>query len=148
MHNGQIGGYDGLRRQLENYLPDDYFLCRAGSTDSELMFLIALADGLNDHPVASVERMLGTVREMMSALKISSALRFTAAFTDGENLYGFRYASDQQAPSLYYQEGPGGLNLVSEPLDSKDNDWDPVPLDHVFIRDRSGKSEIRPLNIM
>ena len=43
MHNGQIGGYGLLRRTLESWLPDTLYNARRGATDSELLFLLAMA---------------------------------------------------------------------------------------------------------
>ena len=43
LHNGQIGGYAGVRRALEAQLPDARFAVRRGTTDSKLLFLLALA---------------------------------------------------------------------------------------------------------
>ena len=43
MHNGQIGGYAGVRRALEAQLPERLYAARRGATDSELLFLLALA---------------------------------------------------------------------------------------------------------
>jgi predicted glutamine amidotransferase len=38
MHNGQIGGFERIRRPLENSLSDAGFAQREGTTDSELFF--------------------------------------------------------------------------------------------------------------
>ena len=43
MHNGQIGGYARIRRRLEAMIPDALYEARQGSTDSEALFLLALA---------------------------------------------------------------------------------------------------------
>ena len=53
MHNGQIAGYDRLRRQLDALLPDELYRHRLGTTDSEVMFLLALALGLDSEPAAA-----------------------------------------------------------------------------------------------
>jgi len=148
MHNGQVSGYEDLRRELENELPDGLFRDRVGTTDSELMFLLALAEGLQETPIASVKRMISRVCRAMRERGVAGALRFTAVLTDGDNLFGFRFATDKLAPSLYYRQDEEGLNLVSEPLDSKDDQWLPVPPGHVFIRDRFGQIEVRSLDIM
>ena len=41
--NGQIGGYAGVRRSLAAQRPDALFAERRGATDSERLFLMALA---------------------------------------------------------------------------------------------------------
>jgi glutamine amidotransferase len=40
MHNGQIGGFSCIRRELEGQLPDTLWHQRKGATDSELLFLL------------------------------------------------------------------------------------------------------------
>ncbi len=40
MHNGQIGGYDKVRRALDQLIPDALYPYRQGTTDSELMFFL------------------------------------------------------------------------------------------------------------
>ena len=56
-------------------------------------------------------------------------VRFTAAFSDGQDLYAVRYASDWKAPTLYAAPmGPsGGYCLVSEPLNDDDSAWVEIP---------------------
>ena len=46
MHNGQIGGYDRLRRKLEGLIDDDYYQYRLGTTDSEMLFYMLFSEGL------------------------------------------------------------------------------------------------------
>ena len=48
MHNGQVGGYDGFRRHADMLIPDALYPYRKGATDSEALFLAALAEGLID----------------------------------------------------------------------------------------------------
>ena len=50
MHNGQIGGYDRIRRSLEALIPDELYHCRQGTTDSELFFYLLFRHGLEEDP--------------------------------------------------------------------------------------------------
>ncbi|EBW2353073.1 class II glutamine amidotransferase, partial [Salmonella enterica subsp. enterica serovar Enteritidis] len=50
MHNGQIGGFEKIRRRLEALLPDTIYDRMEGSTDSELFFLLMQANGLDANP--------------------------------------------------------------------------------------------------
>ena len=45
MHNGQVGGCQAIRRRLEALIPDELYNARVGTTDTEALFLIALATG-------------------------------------------------------------------------------------------------------
>ena len=43
MHDGQVRGYDRLRRRIDMMIPDELYDHRKGATDSEALFLLALA---------------------------------------------------------------------------------------------------------
>src|SRR3546814_4812531 len=58
MHNGQIGGYQRLRRRLEAMIPDRYYGHRQGTTDSEVLFYLLFGNGLEDDPVAALSATL------------------------------------------------------------------------------------------
>ena len=68
----------------------------------------------------------------------ASRFRFTAALSDGADLYAFRYANNDTANSLYYREAGGNVVVVSEPLDTERTFWKPVPPSH-YIAARGGK---------
>jgi predicted glutamine amidotransferase len=127
MHNGQIGGYARIKRRIEALIPDELYHARLGTTDSEAIFLAALAAGLAENPVRAMALMLKQVRALMAAADITEPLRFTAAFADGESLFAFRWACDGRPPSLYVRETGGSLLIVSEPLDDRAQGWREVP---------------------
>ncbi len=125
MHNGQIGGYAQVRRALEARLPDALYAARKGATDSELLFLLALArieqDGVNVH-----KAMRATLDDSMALMRsqgIAEPLRFSAALTDGRRLHIFRFASDDAPPTLYVKQGERGTIVASEPLAGGDDGW-------------------------
>jgi glutamine amidotransferase len=127
MHNGQVGGYQRLRRRLENAVPEHLYRHRSGTTDSEALFLIALAHDAESDPVGAMRSALRIAHDAMREAGVEEPLRFTAALGNGETLAAFRYASDGQAPSLYYKATEGGLVVVSEPLDREHSGWERVP---------------------
>jgi predicted glutamine amidotransferase len=127
MHNGQIGGYARLKRRIEAIIPDELYSARLGTTDSEAIFLAALAHGLADDPLGAMARTLKAVRKLMAEADVDEPLRFTAALTDGKDLYAFRWACDGHPPSLYVRKGEGGLIVVSEPIDGRKDGWREVP---------------------
>jgi glutamine amidotransferase len=132
MHNGQVGGYRKLRRRVEALIPDDLYLQRHGTTDTEAIFLAALAAGLADDPVVAVRSTLACIRAEMLHCDIGEPLRFTAALTDGSQLWAFRWSSDGAPPTLYYREEEGGLVVVSEPIDDRTEAWRAVPPNSVL----------------
>ena len=133
MHNGQIGGYARLRRAIEALIPDDLYGARLGTTDSEALFLMALAGGADQCPVAGMARTLADVRRMMISAGVSEPLRFAAALTNGRDLYAFRYSSDERAPTVYLRDGGEDLVVVSEPIDGEAGRWRPVPAGHALV---------------
>ena len=56
MHNGIVGDFLQIRRILEAKLPDALYLERRGTTDSELFFLLMLANGLDQDPFDATRR--------------------------------------------------------------------------------------------
>ncbi len=127
MHNGQIGGYDIIRRKLEAMLPDALYRKREGGTDSELFFLLAIANGLETDPEAAILKTIGEVVAVADAAGIEEPFKMTAALTDGARLYAIRYASGDKAPSLYLNCDNGSALVVSEPLDGIADHWTPAP---------------------
>jgi len=132
MHNGQIGDYAKVRRELEAALPDDLYAARKGATDSELMFLLAMAHVQRGAtPIEAVSEMLNEVRASMNRRGIRAPLRFAAALSDGQQVFAFRYASDDKPASLYLNRCDHGTVVASEPLQDRANDccpeWSLVP---------------------
>lgn len=129
MHNGQIGGYARIKRRLEHLLPDDMFGHRQGTTDSEVLFLLLLANGLETDPMHAVKRTIGIIRDLMVEARIEEPLRITAAFTKGGSIHALRYASDDAPPTLYTRPAADreGMLVVSEPLDDQPTGWTAVP---------------------
>ncbi|MEJ2458741.1 MAG: class II glutamine amidotransferase [Novosphingobium sp.] len=145
MHNGQIGGFHQIKREIEQLLPGALYDARSGATDSELIFLLALSHGLKEQPITAMTTTLECLREMMARAGISAPLRFTSCFTDGDGLWAYRWASDEHAPSLYFRRSHDGVIVVSEPVDGGEEDnWHPVPQSScLFVKD--GQIEVRPL---
>ncbi|GHC45162.1 class II glutamine amidotransferase [Neogemmobacter tilapiae] len=129
MHNGQAGGYDGFRRDADMAIPDHLYAQRKGATDSEALFLLALAQGLDADPRAALERAAAQFIALSRAKGTTPHLRLTAALADGERLYAVRYATDENAPTLYHRwsDSRQGRAVVSEPLDADECGWEAVP---------------------
>lgn len=133
MHNGQIGGYQRLRRALEAMIPDHAYPARAGTTDSEALFLIARGRGMDGDPVGAMASTLADIVALMERAAIDEPLRVTAALSNGRQLFAFRYASDGRPPSLYWRREAGAIQIVSEPLDRRRDQWTAVPDGHALV---------------
>ena len=139
MHNGQIGGWSQIRRSVEALIPDHLYAQRQGTTDTEALFLLAVANGIVEDPLGGLARAVGQVRGEMEAAQITQPFRMTAAMSDGQRIVCARWSSDHQSPSLYSAESSSinsftgndlGLEhawlILSEPLDEEGDGWSPV----------------------
>lgn len=129
MHNGQFGGYDAFRRDAELLIPDAYYGYRKGATDSEALFLIALGEGLDTDPKGAMQRAIAKLSALAIVRGVAPHVRAACAFSDGRRLFAIRYASDDQAPSLFHRWSGTrqGHAVVSEPLETDQLDWKEVP---------------------
>jgi len=151
MHNGQIGGFEAMRRQAEMMIPDTLYPNRKGATDSEAIFLVALAEGLEADPKAALERTAARFIALAQEKGCAPWLRLTAALSDGQRLYAVRYATDDYAPTLYHRwsETRRGMAVVSEPLEDDEGDWTEVPAGSfcTFDGDRVVTEAFQPLSL-
>jgi predicted glutamine amidotransferase len=140
MHNGFVGGWPRLRRRIEGLIPDELFPSRIGTTDSEALFLAILGAGTDD-PVAATGRVLSQVSAMVDEDK--EPFRFTAALSNGRDLYAFRYAVNDAANTLYYRESVGEILVVSEPIDRDHTRWISVPDNTILVAKQGAKARFR-----
>ena len=135
MHNGGIGNFGHLRRDMEALIGDDYYALRRGTTDSELFFLMMLSNGLDqDAPAAlrkTLDQLLGIAARRGTA---GQPIRLTCAFSDGTRIFAFRFADDRQAPTLYLSDclDHGGRAFASEPLEGPCARWRAVEQDQLY----------------
>ncbi|MGE0726154.1 MAG: class II glutamine amidotransferase [Alphaproteobacteria bacterium] len=153
MHNGQIAGYEELRRRIDFLIPASLYRYRRGITDSEAIFLLLLANGLEDDPGRAFGTVLALIGEVMREEGVSGPLRVTAAATDGQKIIAVRYANDGDGPTLYYGHAcseaeiigaPGGVLVLSEPLDSIQGNWNEVGASSLLVAG-DGAVVVRPL---
>lgn len=102
VHNGEIFGIEKFRKRLIEAVSDDLFTNILGTTDSEVMFYLALTFGLESDPKGALERMAGYVESVARKYGVEETLWMTLGLSDGKTLYALRYASDGKAPTLYY----------------------------------------------
>ena len=140
MHNGQISGFEKIRRRLEASIGDALFDQRQGTTDSELFFLLMLEEGLDADPQGAVARATRRVVAAAHSAGIDPQLKLTAAFSDGESLFAVRYATDAYAPTLYTSDHRSGRCIVSEPFDREGQSWQAVPPSSFVTMTRDGMS--------
>ncbi|MDW4903896.1 class II glutamine amidotransferase [Streptomyces sp. ADMS] len=161
MHNGAITDFHRLRRDLCLAIDPALFSSVEGSTDSEVMFFLALTFGLDQDPPGAVARMAGLVERLGHENGVEFPLQMTLAVTDGDRLWAFRYASQGPPRSLFYSSRVDTLRelhpdmaflqrvsdvtrlVVSEPLGDLPGAWNEVPPSSYGIV-HAGADELRP----
>jgi len=129
MHNGQVGGFEHFRKAADMMIDDALYSERKGATDSEALFLVACGYGLDADPKSALEKAAGVFEAKARTQGTAPYMRLAAALSDGKSLLALRYASDERAPSLYYQRNETwqGWSVVSEPYETGLGGWKEVP---------------------
>jgi predicted glutamine amidotransferase len=156
VHNGYVAEYARLRRDLVLGVRPDLFSSIEGTTDSEVLFHLAITFGLLEDPIAGLERMAGFVESVATAAEVEQPLQMTLGLTDGERLYAVRYASGQEANTLFHSTDVESLRLlypaderfehfsaearvvVSEPLVALPGLWQEVPAGSALVVEKGG----------
>lgn len=145
MHNGLIEDFPQVRRELSLAVDPALYHEIEGSTDSEILFFLALTHGLAQDPPAAVARAVGLVEAAGRANGVAHPIQMSVATTDGETIWAFRYSSQGQSRSLFHSADIRTLRLqypdnptlhtlspdtrlvVSEPLGDLRGAWHEVP---------------------
>ncbi len=158
MHNGKIGNYLSLRRELEHMIRPEYFLSREGSTDSELFFYLLLGNGLARDAKTAFARTVGDILAVMEREGVDEPLRMAAALADGNRILAIRWSSDKKSPTMFYGrgndvwidqgdvrfvDGSGSVIVLSEPLDAVNDHWREVG-ESSFIVVENGEVSVTP----
>jgi predicted glutamine amidotransferase len=161
MHNGAIRDFHRVKRELLMAVDPSLFPDIEGSTDSELLFFLALTFGLTDDPFDGVARAVGLVERVGRDNGVDYPMQGTVATTDGQSVWVFRYSSETQSRSLYFSTAVSTLRqlhpdvemlqglgeetrlVVSEPLGDLPGAWNEIPESSAGVI-RPGADEIRP----
>ncbi|CAG4893323.1 class II glutamine amidotransferase [Paraburkholderia gardini] len=145
MHNGLIRNYPSVRRDLMMAIDPDLFASVEGSTDSEVMFFLALTFGLELAPIPALERMAAVVEEAGRRHGVEHPLNMTVCATDGEQIVAVRYSSERESRSLFHSTsfrhlrelypddarikaaGDDAYLVLSEPLVDLPGAWEEIP---------------------
>jgi len=161
MHNGSLAQFTVVRRDLTLAVDPSLFPSILGTTDSEVLFHLALTNGLLDDPVAGMERAVGVVESVARTHGIRFPVQMSVAVTDGTTVWAFRYSSEGRSRSLFHsvdvdtilQMSPDRMDLekvgsharviVSEPLTDLPGAFHEVPESTVAVL-APGTHEHRP----
>jgi predicted glutamine amidotransferase len=151
VHNGVIAGFHEMRRELMLAVDPELFANIEGSTDSEVLFHLALTFGLEQDPVAALERAIGLVEATAARHGIERPVQASMGLSDGERLWAFRYSTEGASRSLFvsadapsirelHPENPRLQRLrdedrlvVSEPVADLPGVWHEIPESTVLV---------------
>ena len=166
MHNGVIRDFDRVKRDLMLEVAPELYPHIEGSTDSELLFHLALTYGLEHDAPSAVEQAVGLVEQVGWERDVEYPIQMTIATTDGVRIWAFRYSSEGDSRTLFYSTkvetlelmypdspimhevseelGREGRLIVSEPLgDELPGAWNPVPEQHWGVV-QPGQDDLQP----
>ena len=152
VHNGFIDDHLRLRRELLLAVDPGVFGGIEGTTDSKLMFHLALTFGLDEDPLGALEQMAGFVEETGKGHGVAEPLQMTVGLSDGERVYAARYASGPVVNSLYVTADASAVRALypdderfrdlgdealeefaSEPLGDLPGLWQEVPVGTALV---------------
>ena len=162
VHNGYIADFAALRRDLMLAIDPARFSAVQGSTDTEVVFHLALTLGLEDDPVGALERTVGVIEETARSGGHETLVQATFGISDGTCLWAVRYATEGTARSLFASSDvetikklhPGNPRfarlsaddrlVVSEPFSDLPGVWREIPQGAAVTVRRGGVMEERP----
>ena len=161
MHNGLLVGFPEAKRDLAMAVDPALFPEIEGSTDSEILFFLALTFGLVDDPPTAVARAVGLVEATGRRHGVEHPVQMTLATTDGDTTWAFRYSTEGRSRSLFrstdvstlrdqYPDNPvlhvlsdDARLVVSEPLGDLHGAWHEVPEASCLVV-HGDQEELRP----
>jgi predicted glutamine amidotransferase len=161
MHNGFIGDFAEVKRDLVLAVDPSLYPLMEGSSDTEVLFYLALTFGLEDDPPAALAAAVGLVEDVGQKHGVDHPIQMTIATTDGASIWAFRYSSQRDSRSLFYSTDVPTLQalhpdleilgllseesrlIVSEPLRDLPGAWNEVP-EWSYGVVQEGQDELHP----
>jgi predicted glutamine amidotransferase len=161
MHNGFIGDFNNVKRDLVLAVDPSLYPSIEGSSDTEVFFHLALTFGLEDDPPAAVAEAVGLIEDVGRKHGVEEPIQMTVATTDGTRLWAFRYSSKRESRSLFFSTDVPTLQalhpeveilsqvsaesrlIVSEPLRDLPGAWNEVP-EWSYGVVQEGQDELHP----
>ena len=168
MHNGNVEGFLGFRRQVLASLSDERFQFIRGTTDSETVFALFLDAYAEASNGSATERLASALKHAVAKIcqfaddaGVTGSTFLNLAVSDGENAVTCRYVHrGDVAHSLFYQtgkryfcdddgichlldsgDGRTATLVASEPL-AEGAKWAEVPQNHLLLLPGAGDVEL------
>jgi len=161
VHNGVLAGFPAMRRDLMLAVEPELFPNIQGSTDSEVLFHLALTFGLEDDPVAALERAIGFVEVTAERHGIEHVVQASIGVSDGQRLWAVRYSTEGRSRTLFVSADAASIRelhpdnarlqrvrdedrlVVSEPFSDLPGIWHEIPESTALVV-QPGEDEQRP----
>lgn len=156
MHNGGLAEFGSVKRDLTFSVDPSLYPDIQGTTDSEVLFHLALTLGLQEDPIAGMEKAIQMVESVGREHGVIFPMQGTVAVSDGRTVWAFRYSSQHQTRTLFHSVDISTLEqmypeiealrtfgkhahvVVSEPLNDLPGAFVEVAESTVAILDASG----------
>lgn len=161
VHNGFIADFHLLRRDLMLAMNPELFPEVQGSTDTEVVFYLALTHGLEEDPIAALETTVGLIESVAHKHGVADAVQATFGVSDGDALWAVRYATAGPPRSLFASSDVAAIHalypdnerfgqmtdddrlIVSEPFSDLPGLWHEIPPGTAVTVRRGGELEQR-----
>jgi predicted glutamine amidotransferase len=162
VHNGYIADFHLLRRDLMLAIEPGLFAEVHGSTDTEVVFHLALTLGLEDDPIEALEATVGLIEAVARRRGVAGAVQASFGVSDGTSLWAVRYSTEGRPRSLFASAGADTVRrlypdnprfqrlsaddrlIVSEPFSDLPGVWQEIPEATAVTVRRGGVLEERP----
>ena len=101
VHNGFIANLRLLRRDLMFAIDPALFPEVQGSTDTEVVFHLALTFGLEEDPIAALQHTIGFIEATARRHGVDDAVQGSFGVSDGTTLWAVSYATNGTPRSLF-----------------------------------------------
>jgi len=173
MHNGDIEGFNVIKRYVRRELSDELYDWVKGQTDSEHFFAMFFnnlkeisANPTLDDMVTAMKKTLARITELKKEHGAEGDDFINCAITDGKIMLAMRYVSNpkEKASTLYYAQGarfechngvghmvPAKSNedksvlVVSEKLTNIEKDWTEIPTNSIVTVNEALEVKVIPL---
>lgn len=164
MHNGLVAEFASVKRDLMLAVDESLFAQIMGTTDTEVLFYLALTFGLADDPPGAVARAIGYVEAIGRQRGIEHPFQGTISATNGQRIWSFRYSTEGKSRSLFYTRDVPSLRehypdaevlrevsddarlIVSEPFGDLPGAWVEMPESTCSVIS-GGSDEILPFAV-
>jgi predicted glutamine amidotransferase len=164
VHNGYVADFHAIRRDLMISIDPAMFPDVQGSTDTEVVFHLALTLGLETDPIGALERTVGVIEETARQNGATCLVQGTFGVSDGTSLWAVRYATEGRARSLFASADVDSLRslhpdnprlqrltpddrvIVSEPFSDLPGLWHEIPEGSAVTVRRGGVLEHQPFH--